>query len=192
MAPRKTEGHDEQFTQKNHGRPQLISRGDAMHHQAGTIGRRTFLRRGAAGAAAACCAVRPSRATAEPPPEITKLRIVREPSICIAPQYAAEELLKAEGFVEVEYVQTQSEPYKATGSGWRPDGNRVRPGRPVVRGSPYVRSPAQTGPDYLAAVTGESKNSLRDACSGYRQCLRQRHRSARPSGTSYAADPRQP
>lgn len=88
-----------------------------MHHQAGTIGRRAFLRRGAAGAAAAFFAARPSRVAAEPPPEITKLRIVREPSICIAPQYAAEELLKAEGFVDVEYVQTQSEPYKATGSG---------------------------------------------------------------------------
>jgi NitT/TauT family transport system substrate-binding protein len=117
MAPRKTEDHDEQFTEKNHGQPQLISRGDAMHHRAGTIGRREFLRRGAAVAAAAFFAAGPSRAAAEPPPEITKLRIVREPSICIAPQYAAEELLKAEGFVDVEYVQTQSEPYQATGSG---------------------------------------------------------------------------
>jgi NitT/TauT family transport system substrate-binding protein len=117
MAPRKSEDHAEPFTEKNHGRPQLISRGDAMHHRAGTIGRREFLRRGAAVTAAAFFAARPSRAAAEPPPEITKLRIVREPSICIAPQYAAEELLKAEGFVDVEYVQTQSEPYKATGSG---------------------------------------------------------------------------
>ena len=88
-----------------------------MHHRAETIGRREFLGRGAAVAAAAFFGARPSCAAAEPPPEITKLRIVREPSICIAPQYAAEELLQAEGFVEVEYVQTQSEPYKATGSG---------------------------------------------------------------------------
>ena len=76
-----------------------------MHHRAGAIGRREFLRRGAAVTAAAFCAARPSRAAAEPPPEITKLRIVREPSICIAPQYAAEELFKAEGFVDVEYLQ---------------------------------------------------------------------------------------
>ena len=75
-----------------------------MHHRAGTIGRREFLRRGAAVAAAAFFAARPSRAAVEPPPEITKLRIVREPSLCIAPQYAAEELLKAEGFVDVEYL----------------------------------------------------------------------------------------
>src|SRR5262245_8819332 len=88
-----------------------------MPHRAGIIGRRGFLRRGAAVAAAAVFAARPSRVAAEPPPEITKLRIVREPSICIAPQYAAEELLKAEGFVDVEYVQTRSEPYRATGAG---------------------------------------------------------------------------
>ena len=71
-------------------------------------------------------------AAAEPPPEITKLRIVREPSICIAPQYAAEELLKAEGFVDVEYLQTQSEPQ---GHGLRlVDGERRRKGRSVAAG----------------------------------------------------------
>ncbi len=41
---------------------------------------------------------------AEPPPETTRLRIVRDPSICVAPQYVAEELLKTEGFTRVEYV----------------------------------------------------------------------------------------
>jgi hypothetical protein len=111
------EDHDEQFTEKHPGRPQLPSGGGVMQHRAGTIGRREFLRRGAAVAAAVVLTARPRRVAAEPPPEITKLRIVREPSLCIAPQYAAEELLKAEGFVDVEYVQTRSEPYRATGSG---------------------------------------------------------------------------
>lgn len=71
---------------------------------------------------------------AEPPPEITKLRIVREPSICIAPQYVAEELLRAEGFVDVEYVQTLSEPYKAPNTG-SAMGRGRREGRPRGRRS---------------------------------------------------------
>jgi hypothetical protein len=50
---------------------------------------------------------------AETPPETTRIRIVREPSVCIAPQYAAEELLKGEGFTDVEYVKTQSQPFRA-------------------------------------------------------------------------------
>ena len=87
-----------------------------MHHRAGAIGRREFLRRGAAVAAAAFCAVRPSRAAANATGD-HEAQNRREPSICIAPQYAAEELFKAEGFVDVEYLQTQSEPHKATGSG---------------------------------------------------------------------------
>jgi NitT/TauT family transport system substrate-binding protein len=45
------------------------------------------------------------RAAAEPPPETTRLRLVKIPSICQAPQYVAEALLKTEGFTEVQYVQ---------------------------------------------------------------------------------------
>ena len=46
----------------------------------------------------------PEHSAAELPPETTRLRLVRENSICLAPQYVAEELLKAEGFTSVEYV----------------------------------------------------------------------------------------
>lgn len=49
----------------------------------------------------------PNPAHAEPPPETRKLRLVQIPSICMAPQYVAEELLKSEGFSEVQYVQKQ-------------------------------------------------------------------------------------
>ena len=42
---------------------------------------------------------------AEPPPETTRLRLTKVKSICVAPEYAAEELLRAEGFTDVEYVQ---------------------------------------------------------------------------------------
>jgi ABC-type nitrate/sulfonate/bicarbonate transport system substrate-binding protein len=43
---------------------------------------------------------------AEPPPETTSLRLDQRPSICAAPQYAAEELLRAEGFTDLQYVKT--------------------------------------------------------------------------------------
>src|ERR671923_2280879 len=42
---------------------------------------------------------------AEPPPETTRIRLVRIPSICQAPQYVAEDLLHSEGFTEVHYLQ---------------------------------------------------------------------------------------
>ena len=40
---------------------------------------------------------------AEPPPEITAIRLERDPGICIAPQ-AVDELLRAEGFTDIRYV----------------------------------------------------------------------------------------
>jgi NitT/TauT family transport system substrate-binding protein len=46
-----------------------------------------------------------SDAAAEPPPETTRIRLVKIPAICLAPQYLAEELLRLEGFTEVEYVE---------------------------------------------------------------------------------------
>jgi NitT/TauT family transport system substrate-binding protein len=39
------------------------------------------------------------------PPEATTLRILKEPGICIAPQYVAKELLHAEGFSDVRYYE---------------------------------------------------------------------------------------
>lgn len=46
-------------------------------------------------------------ARAEPPPEITKIRFVHNPFLCESPQYLAEELLRLEGFMEVEYVEKE-------------------------------------------------------------------------------------
>jgi NitT/TauT family transport system substrate-binding protein len=54
-------------------------------------------------AGAAVVAGRAERAGAEPPPETTRLRLVRSPSMCWAPQYVAEPLLRAEGFTDVGY-----------------------------------------------------------------------------------------
>ena len=42
---------------------------------------------------------------AAPPPETTRIRLVHDPSICVTPQYLAEELLRADGFSEVQYVE---------------------------------------------------------------------------------------
>jgi len=44
----------------------------------------------------------------EPPPETTTLRLIKITGICIAPQYVAEELLRSEGFLDIEYVQMPS------------------------------------------------------------------------------------
>jgi NitT/TauT family transport system substrate-binding protein len=51
---------------------------------------------------------RPATASAEPPPETTTLKLTLSRSICIAPQFVAEEFLKLEGFTEVKYVDTVS------------------------------------------------------------------------------------
>jgi NitT/TauT family transport system substrate-binding protein len=48
----------------------------------------------------------PERVSAEPPPETTRLRLYQSPSICAAPQYIVEGLLKAEGFSDIKYVKT--------------------------------------------------------------------------------------
>jgi NitT/TauT family transport system substrate-binding protein len=66
--------------------------------------RRRFIRNiGLAGAAHLIRA--PAVLAAEPKLEITKVRLASlPPGVCIAPQYAAEELLRAEGFTEIEYV----------------------------------------------------------------------------------------
>ena len=47
-------------------------------------------------------------AAAEPPLEVAKIRLTNTPAICLAPQYIAEELLKAEGFTDIQYVKADS------------------------------------------------------------------------------------
>jgi NitT/TauT family transport system substrate-binding protein len=54
-----------------------------------------------------------------PPPETTTLRLAKNPVICIAPQYVVSDLLDAEGFTNVVYVQSDAgvEQTKAVGKG---------------------------------------------------------------------------
>jgi NitT/TauT family transport system substrate-binding protein len=47
----------------------------------------------------------PGALSNEGPPETNRLRLVKIPSICQAPQYLAEALLKAEGFSDLQYIE---------------------------------------------------------------------------------------
>jgi NitT/TauT family transport system substrate-binding protein len=53
----------------------------------------------------------------EGPPETTAVRLVKQLGTCTAPQYLAEELLRAEGFTDVKYVQMPVAPAKMVGLG---------------------------------------------------------------------------
>jgi NitT/TauT family transport system substrate-binding protein len=60
----------------------------------------------------------PPALAAEGPLETTTVRIAQQPGICIAPQYVAEELLRAEGFTDVRYVDSAPRPaFQAVGRG---------------------------------------------------------------------------
>jgi NitT/TauT family transport system substrate-binding protein len=71
-----------------------------MNHQSA---RRKLLTRASALGIAGLAGV-PTRAVAEPAPEVDRVRLAHWSAICTAPQYVAESLLRAEGFAEVEYV----------------------------------------------------------------------------------------
>ena len=71
--------------------------------------RRDLLLAGACAASTALFCGAAARLRAEepdPPPEITTIRLGKSPSICIAPQYVVSDLLNAEGFTNVVYVET--------------------------------------------------------------------------------------
>jgi NitT/TauT family transport system substrate-binding protein len=80
------------------------------------ITRRTFI--GGATAAAILGRLDAHHVAAEPPPEVTRIRLPQQPSLCVAPQFVSEELLKAEGFAEVKFVKMDvGDVAKALGSG---------------------------------------------------------------------------
>jgi len=76
-----------------------------MNQHIGRSTRRTFLSRLGLAGAGGLVGLRPRAAAAEAPPETTRLRLGRGPSLCQAPQLVVEELLRGEGFTEFEYVQ---------------------------------------------------------------------------------------
>ena len=58
----------------------------------------------------------PGALAQEARPETTSIRLTKIPGICVAPQYVAEELLKSEGFSEVQYVEVGTDVYPAFAS----------------------------------------------------------------------------
>src|SRR5712692_7539169 len=75
-------------------------------HYARPFSRRRFLGGLTLMGTAGLLGLHPRRSAAEPPPETTRIRLIKIAGICIAPQYVAEELLRGEGFTEVQYLQT--------------------------------------------------------------------------------------
>jgi NitT/TauT family transport system substrate-binding protein len=63
--------------------------------------RREFLSTAALAGAGTILGLHSEAVAAEPPPETTRIRMNMLPSVCIAPQYVAEGLLRAEGFRDV-------------------------------------------------------------------------------------------
>ena len=76
--------------------------------------RRDLLLAGACAASTALFWGAAARLRAEgsnPPPETTTIRLAKGPSICLAPQYVVSDLLNAEGFTNVVYVETDGVAY---------------------------------------------------------------------------------
>ncbi|MBI3799453.1 MAG: ABC transporter substrate-binding protein [Deltaproteobacteria bacterium] len=78
-----------------------------MHkrHAAGWS-RREFLEGLALAGAAGVLGLKPELVAAEPPPETRTIRLIQA-ALCVAPQYVAEELLRGEGFTDVQYVKVE-------------------------------------------------------------------------------------
>jgi NitT/TauT family transport system substrate-binding protein len=71
----------------------------------GRCDRREFLRSVAVAGTAAGLGWRPRGTAAEPALETTRITLIEITGICIAPQYVAEDLLRSEGFTDVQYVK---------------------------------------------------------------------------------------
>ena len=67
--------------------------------------RRDFLSTLSAAGAVALLGARSSLA-GDGPPEVTTIRLPQDPSVCVVPAYVADDLLRAEGFTEIQYVPT--------------------------------------------------------------------------------------
>jgi NitT/TauT family transport system substrate-binding protein len=80
--------------------------------------RREFLTNVSLAGGAALLGLESDVAAAEPAPETTRIRLTSIPGVCVAPQYVAEELLRGEGFTDVQYVKLKLDGlYKAFASG---------------------------------------------------------------------------
>jgi NitT/TauT family transport system substrate-binding protein len=69
--------------------------------------RRQFVGRLTSAATVGLLGMQPKLVGAEPPPETTRIRLVQTDGMCQAPQYVAEELLRGEGFTDVQYLKKE-------------------------------------------------------------------------------------
>jgi NitT/TauT family transport system substrate-binding protein len=69
--------------------------------------RRDFLTAAALAGTGALLGLQSGSLAAEPPPETTKLRLIRSAPVCTAPQYIAEELLRGEGFSDIQEISKE-------------------------------------------------------------------------------------
>ena len=67
--------------------------------------RRRFLGGVTLAGTAGLLGVHARQVAAEPSPETPRLRLYKIPGICLAPQYVAKELLRSEGFTDVQYLE---------------------------------------------------------------------------------------
>lgn len=80
--------------------------------------RREFLKGASLAGTATLLGLRSDAFAAEPPPETARIRLSSIPGVCVAPQYVADELLRGEGFTDVQYVKLKlDEVHKAFASG---------------------------------------------------------------------------
>ena len=80
---------------------------DAGTSSAGLWNRRRFVKGLATLGSAGLLGLDSMPAGAEPPPETTRLRLIDDGTICIAPMFVAEALLKSEGFTDVRYIRIE-------------------------------------------------------------------------------------
>jgi NitT/TauT family transport system substrate-binding protein len=71
------------------------------------ITRRDFARTLTVAGTSSLLGLRPVSAVAEAPPETKRIRLPNRPSMCEAPGYVAEELLRAEGFTDISYLKKE-------------------------------------------------------------------------------------
>ena len=86
--------------------------------------------------------------------ETTTVRIAKDPGICVAPQYIAAELLRAEGFTDVRYWKDRPAPPPR----WRKASSiSTRTSRQTTSGRSMPARPSRCSPACMSAVSSSSR-----------------------------------
>jgi NitT/TauT family transport system substrate-binding protein len=84
-----------------------MTEGSMGRRQAERWSRREFLHGLTLAGTAGLLGLQAAPVAGEPPPETTKIRLVQISSLCLSPQFLAEEFLHGEGFTDVQYVKKE-------------------------------------------------------------------------------------